>query len=78
MGWRRPRGIWGGNIHLLVFLQRIRRIDHDTIGEIDPLENFQGISKIPPDRQLFKLDSVIGANNSGHRPIWPEKERVHW
>lgn len=73
----RPRGILWSEFDLFVFFQSIRGIDDNAVREIDSLKHFQGIAKVPPDREFLKNDSVFGADDGGHGSIRAEQKRVN-
>ena len=45
--------------------------------DIDSLKHFQRIAKIPANRDLLEIDAIVGPNNSGHRSIRAEQQRVN-
>jgi hypothetical protein len=77
MRGRSPRGILWSEMDLFVFFQSIRGVDDNAVGEIDSLKHFQGVAKIPPDREFFEIDPVVGADDGGHRSVRAEQKRVN-
>jgi len=57
--------------------QCVGGIDDNSVRGVDPLEHFQGIAVIPPNREFFEIDSAIGPDDRGHGPIRAEQKRVH-
>src|ERR1700675_567979 len=74
---RSLRGILWSEMDLFVFFQSIRGVDDNAVGEIDSLKHFQGVAKIPPDREFFEIDPVVGADDGGHRSVRAEQKRVN-
>ena len=61
-------GILCGEIDQFVLFQRIRGIDDDAVRRIDPLKHFQGIAKIPPDRDFLRLIRLSGPTTAAIVP----------
>ena len=76
MVWRR-RCFLGREIDLFALFQGVRGIDDHAVRGIDPLQHFQGIAEIPPNREFFQIDSPIRPDNGGHGPIGAEQKRVN-
>src|SRR5258708_4926602 len=74
---RGPRSIRCSEIDEFALVQRIRRIDDNAVRRTNPLEHFQCIPKIPPNRDFFKIDSILGPNDGGHCSIRAKQKRVN-
>jgi hypothetical protein len=77
-GFTVPGGILWGEVDQFVLFRRIRGIDDNAVRMADALEDFQGIAKIPSNRDFFEIDPVICPHCRGHGANWSEQERINW